>query len=311
MPLTVGLLGAGMMGREHLRQFRALGAQVLVWSRSGAQSLTAQLGGTPVSSLEELLRSADVIDVTTPTTTHLEFGLAALAAGKHLICEKPLARTVADAEALAAAAASADRLLLPAHVVRWFPEYRTVKNEVDAGELGELQQLRFFRGGAYPTSPWFGDRARSGGVVVDLMIHDLDQARWLAGEVVRVEAVREEGVAAGHPFEKASVTLTHASGARSRVDGAWGAPDSRFTTEFAIRGAAGARAHSSRQPAAPGTAHDESPYLAELRDFCAAIETGARVRVSPADAVEAVRLATAALDSIDSGRPVELRSASR
>jgi myo-inositol 2-dehydrogenase/D-chiro-inositol 1-dehydrogenase len=300
--LTVGVVGAGGMGREHVRRLRELGVRVLVWSRSGAGALTAQLSGEPVASFDALVAGADVVDVTTPTPTHLPFGRAALAAGRHVICEKPLGRTVADAAALVAAAEAADRLLLPAHVVRWFPAYARAKAATDAGAIGAPQRLRFYRGGAYPASPWFGDRAQSGGVVMDLMIHDLDQARWLAGEVVRVEAVREEGVVVGHPFETASVTLTHASGALSRADGSWGPPGATFTTEFAIVGAGGAIEHTSRDDA-PGA---ESPYLAQLRELLAAVETGTPTRATPADAVAAVRLATAALESIETGRPVDL-----
>ena len=305
MTLTVGVVGAGAMAREHLHQLRALGVPARVWSRSGADAAAREFGAEPAASFTRLVESVEVVDVTTPTPTHLEFGLAALGAGRHLICEKPLGRTVADAEALVAAAERSGMRLLPAHVVRWFPAYAKLKAEADAGSLGALRRLRFFRGGARPTAPWFADRAQSGGVVLDLMIHDLDQARWVAGEVVRVEASREEGVAEGWPFETASVTLTHASGAVSRVDGAWGAPGSAFTTEFAVVGSTGSRSHSS-SATGPGVGDAESPYLAQLRGLLAAIETGAPVRVSPADGVEAVRIATAALQSIDSGRPVEL-----
>jgi len=310
VPLTVGVVGAGAMGREHARQLRALGVRTVIWSRSGADAAAVRLGAEPAASFEALLAAVDVVDITTPTTTHLALGLAAIAAGRQVICEKPLGRTAAEAQQLVDAASAAGLHLLPAHVVRWFPAYAQAKAAVSAGELGELQRLRFYRGGAHPTSPWFADRAQSGGVVMDLMIHDLDQARWLAGEVVRVEATRdagtrEDGAAAGHPFESASVTLTHASGAITRADGVWGPPSLVFATEFALVGSRGSREHSTRS-SSPGAHEADSPYRAQLRDFLAAIETGAPVRVTAADAVAAVRLADAALESIETGRPVEL-----
>ncbi|MBK0297482.1 gfo/Idh/MocA family oxidoreductase, partial [Bacillus sp. S34] len=68
----------------------------------------------------------------------------------------------------------------------FFPAYVRLKEAVTTGLLGDLAVLRFVRSGAFPTrTPWFADRALSGGIVMDQMIHDIDIARWVAGEVVR------------------------------------------------------------------------------------------------------------------------------
>jgi predicted dehydrogenase len=97
-PLEVGLVGAGGMAGVHLPAWVELGARVRVFSIDGqAPGLAERYGATAVGSLVELLDGCDVVDVCTPTFTHKEIGLAAIAAGKHVVCEKPLALTGPDA----------------------------------------------------------------------------------------------------------------------------------------------------------------------------------------------------------------------
>jgi predicted dehydrogenase len=338
-PLRIGLIGAGGISRSHLPHLLALGAEVVVFSEQGADELVAECGGRVAASLDELLDAVEIVDVATPTFTHHELVARAIRAGRHVVCEKPLARTAEQADELAALAASAGVRLFPAHVVRWFPEYVRLKQAVDAGLLGELAVLRFSRSGAYPTrTPWFADRALSGGIIMDQMIHDLDVARWVAGEVVRVSAVSTgvgdaaggeigavgeggDGADAADPIEAAHVLLTHASGAISHVAGLWGPQHLAFTTEFSVAGTLGTLEHSSaaqrdlatdlaRPPgggeALPDVDPAESPYFLELQDFVAAFRGGAEPRVTAADGAAAVRIAEAALASLHTGQPVEV-----
>ncbi|PPF52334.1 gfo/Idh/MocA family oxidoreductase [Clavibacter michiganensis] len=326
-PLRIGLVGAGGISASHLPHLLALGAEVYVHSEVGAAEAVARHGGgTVVDTLDELLDLVDVVDVVTPTWTHAAIVRRALEAGKDVISEKPLARTDADAQELVALAARLGRRLHPAHVVRFFPEYVRLKEAVDQGLLGDLAVLRFSRAGAFPTrTPWFADRALSGGIIMDQMIHDLDIARWVAGEVVRVSAVSTRAGDAEHPIEAAHVLLTHASGAISHVAGVWGPAHLRFTTEYTVTGTAGQLEHSSAVQrgyvadlADPGTGGElvpdtdpaEDPYYVELREFTRAFAGGAEPRVSAADGAAAVRIATAALESLDTGQPVDLVPAS-
>lgn len=314
--IHVGLVGAGGISHLHLPSLLRLGAEVLVHSEEGAAELTREYGGTAVGSLDELLDRVDLVDVVTPTHTHAGIALAALAAGKDVICEKPFARTDSDAAAMVAAARAAGRQLYPAHVVRYFPEYVQLKQAVDSGALGDIAVSRFVRGGSTPTRPWFTDLSLSGGVVMDQMIHDLDQARWIAGEVVQVSAV---ATAEDAEVRAAHVLLTHASGAISQVSGLWGPPSQPFGTEFSVTGTAGSLSHNSfsetsyllrsARPAAtdgflPPIDPQESPYLAELRELVRAVQGGPEPRVTAADGLMAVRLANAALTSIRTGQPV-------
>lgn len=322
-PLRVGLVGAGGMAGVHLPAWVALGATVRVFSVDGqAPALAARYaehGVTAVDTLRELLDGSAVVDVCTPTFTHKEVGLAAVAAGRHVVCEKPLALTVPDAAELVDAARAAGVMLFPAHVVRFFPEYQAMARAVAAGAVGAPAVLRFTRTGSYPVwAPWFGDQGLSGGILVDQMIHDFDFARLLAGEVVRVYAqVREE---AGR-VAAATAVLTHAGGAVSHVHGVWGLPGSPFRTSYRIAGPGGVLEHDSgrteafrivvRQTERPGegvpnTSLTESPYLTELREFAAAIEGGPPPRVTAEDGLAAVRIAAAARESAATDRAVEL-----
>jgi predicted dehydrogenase len=323
MTLDVGLVGAGGMGGVHLAAWVALGARVRVFSDDGRAPARAAgyaaHGVTAVDSLDELLAGSAVVDVCTPTYTHKAIGLAAVAAGRHVVCEKPLALTVADAAELVAAARDAGVQLFPAHVVRFFPEYQAMARAVAAGAVGTPAVLRFTRTGASPAwSSWFTDPALSGGILVDQMIHDFDFARLLAGEVVRVYAQHRDGagnVAAG------TAVLTHAGGAVSHVHGVWGLPGSPFRTSYRIAGPDGVLQHDSGQTEAfrivvqraapagegiPNTSLTESPYLTELREFAAALTGGPPPRVSAEDGLAAVRIAVAAQESAATGRAVEI-----
>ncbi|KFF58410.1 hypothetical protein JF66_18775 [Cryobacterium sp. MLB-32] len=318
MNLSIGLIGAGGITHVHIPAWLALGAQVTVFSLDGAADVASQYGVRVADTLDDLLATCDIVDICTPTPTHRDLSERALRAGKHVICEKPIALTAADAEALAELAHSVGKQLHPAHVVRYFPEYALAQTAVAAGQIGDPAILRFSRIGEFPTwAEWFADEAQSGGIVLDQMIHDLDIARWVAGDVSEVYAVKS----AADGCETAQVVLTHESGALSYVTGVWGAPGTTFATSFSMAGSRGVLTHDSRTDASvrfdvgapaggnsarPDTSVGESPYLTELREFAVAIGGGAPPRVSLADATRAVELAIAANESIASGRSVSV-----
>lgn len=330
-PLHIGLIGAGGIARAHLPGWLELGARVSVHTVDGsAEKLAAEYAGrevAAVASLDELLADCTAVDICTPTPTHKELALAAVAAGLHVICEKPLALNASDAEEIAAAAEAAGVRLHPAHVVRYFPAYAAMQQAVQAGELGDLAVLRFTRGGARPQwAPWFGDPAKSGGVIMDLMVHDIDIARWIAGDVVRVHAQTRgvEHTTGGTEAEVVSATavLTHASGVISHINGLWGLPDQQFRTTFRIAGRDGLLRHDSTSvpgyritaqgvraanEGIPSSSMSESPYLTELREFAASWQDGGgEPRVSARDGIEAVRIAEAAVESSRTGRAIEM-----
>jgi myo-inositol 2-dehydrogenase/D-chiro-inositol 1-dehydrogenase len=316
---TVGLIGAGGIAGVHIAGWLRLGADVVVHSLVGAPELVARYGGQVAASLDDLLARCDVVDICTPTFTHRALVEAAAAAGRDVVCEKPLALTVEDAEAMIAVCAAAGVGLYPAHVVRFFPEHAVVHDAVERGTLGTLAVQRYDRQGGMPVSPWFLDEELSGGIVMDLMIHDIDFARWNAGPVASVHAVRSAPDPSG--TVAAQMVLTHASGSVTSIGGVWSARPVAFRTRFEVAGTGGVlRYDSAINPTtwinggvtagadgyAPRAAVGESPYQAELREFLAAFQGGPRPRVTPADGLEAVRVADAARRSLALGEVVTL-----
>jgi myo-inositol 2-dehydrogenase/D-chiro-inositol 1-dehydrogenase len=317
-PLSVGVVGAGGIADPHTAAWRALGADVVIYSADGAaQALAERYGGRACYSLAELLASCEIVDVCTPTFVHDEIVLAAAGAGKHVVCEKPLARSHRQAAAMIDACERAGKRIYPGQVVRFFPEYAAAKQAVDAGRIGNPAVLRFSRRGAAPRMPWFSNTDASGGILVDQMIHDLDFARWIAGDVVRVFARVTGG---GSEPTTAYAVLTHESGALSHVTGGWGHPKMVFRTTFSLSGSSGQVEHDSiRNPPLawdlaesaneggtllPSMDFAESPFLTELREFAAAFTGGPTPRVTAADGLAALDIGLAALESARTGRAV-------
>jgi predicted dehydrogenase len=136
-------------------------------------------------TFEAMLADPDIhlIDICTPTHTHRDLTIAALQAGKHVLCEKPIARTSADARSMADAAREAGRILMPAMCLRFWPEWSAAKAAVASGSYGRVLSARFRRVAQAPG--WghghFLNAADSGGALLDLHIHDVDFIRHLFG----------------------------------------------------------------------------------------------------------------------------------
>ncbi|WP_309104074.1 Gfo/Idh/MocA family oxidoreductase [Microbacterium sp.] len=324
--LRVGLIGAGGISGVHADAWRALGVMGVVFSLDGAERLAAEYGFTVASSVDDLLDRVDVVDIVTPSGTHADLVRRAVARGRHVICEKPIAPTVSEAAALVREAKQAGVRLFPAHVVRYFGEYQRIKHSIDAGQIGRIAVQRFTRMGSAPQTPWFFRESTGGGVIRDLMIHDIDQALWFAGPATSVYAVQNPATVddvVPAPVT-AQVVLTHQSGVLSHLQASWGVPGMPFRTSVEVSGSRGrlrydsAEDHSLRADAVLGSestdylppmSPEESPYFAELADFLACLRTGAQAAVLPEDGVAAVAVAEAAYASLAAGAAVSLRSA--
>ncbi|ACO48143.1 Gfo/Idh/MocA family oxidoreductase [Deinococcus deserti] len=321
--LSVGLIGTGLMGRTHAQGWQTRpGVLTCVYAPDErARTFAREFNLRPCASTEELLDRVDIVDLCTPTPTHPDLAVQAARAGRHVICEKPLALTLAEADRIMAACRTAGVRLFVAHVLRFFPQYRAAWDQVQAGNIGIPRVLRLSRVSSPPApGSWLLDEAQSGGVPLDLMIHDLDFARWVAGEVNTVYAAgRHHG---GRTMVQ--VTLSHISGAISLIEGGWAAPAGVFRTALDLAGTRGVIEWSSDAPAAlrrhgpqpeprqlgaalPALAGD--PYAAELLHAYQAIEEGLPFLVEPEDARAALALSHAVRRSLASGQAVGMEDA--
>ena len=124
-----------------------------------------------------------MVDVCLPTDLHAEVTVAALEAGKHVLCEKPMALTVAECDRMVAAAKASGRFLMIAHCIRFWPEYIALKEIVDSGQYGKVTSALFRRISGLPKwSEWFPNPQRSGGAILDLHIHDVGLYQLPAGD---------------------------------------------------------------------------------------------------------------------------------
>jgi len=327
--MKVGIAGVGFMGATHAAAWAETDATLagfVAETSNEAGRLAEQYHARVYPSFDALLANVEVVDICTPTHLHHEMTLKAAAARKHVVCEKPLARTVEQGGAMIAACRKAGVKLLVAHVVRFFPEYALAKSAVEAGQIGRPAVIRLARGSFRPKKPvgnWFLDFEKSGGMMLDLMIHDFDYARWVAGEV---ESVLAKSI--GHAMADAAVDygvaiLKHRSGALSHVAGAWAYPPPTFRTRLEIAGDAGLIEFDSaatapiemllKKPAAdapdvglPSSPLSESPYTTQIKEFYAALAHDRPTRVSAEDGLAAVQISLAAIESAKTGKAVTL-----
>ncbi|MDZ4158663.1 MAG: Gfo/Idh/MocA family oxidoreductase, partial [Anaerolineaceae bacterium] len=244
----------------------------------------------------------------------------------HIICEKPLGRSVDEAQKMIAACRSAGVRLLVAHVVRFFPEYALAKAVLSQGKIGKLATVRLSRGSFRPKKPignWFLDEQKSGGLMLDMMIHDFDYARWLAGDVESVYARKISTAEGIPPVDYGLAILKHRNGVLSHVAGAWAYPPPTFRTGFEISGDGGMIDFDSQAAAPiehllqkvstdapdvglPSSPLTESPYTTQIKEFYAVLSEDRPPRVSAEDGLAAVQISLAAIESARSGKAIQI-----
>jgi predicted dehydrogenase len=317
------------MGSTHAVGWAAAGATIAGFAAETireADPFGAQYGCSIYSSLEAMLPDVDVVDICTPTHLHHPMVMQAAAAGKDIVCEKPLALDVEQAREMVTSCRQAGVRLLVGHVVRFFPEYALARAAVERGEIGQPGVIRLHRGSYRPKKPvgnWFLDESKSGGILMDLMIHDFDYARWVAGDVTSVYASKVTSTYPDAPVDYGMAILTHKSGALTHVAGAWAYPPPTFRTSLEISGDRGLIQFDSDESApirnlvmkSQGDAPDvalpssplaESPYVTQIRAFYHALLYDQPTRVSAEDGLAAVQIAQAAFQSSRNGKAVAL-----
>lgn len=325
----VAVVGAGGMGRVHAGIYAKLPnaelAAIVDILPEAAEKLAEAHSVPAYTDIKQVLAEleVDVVDICVPTNVRLDYIKTAAAAGKHICAEKPLGRTIGQAQEAVRVCEEAGVVLFVAQVLRWFPQFKKLHDLIEAGAIGKPVVVRTTRAGSYPrgTNDWFADMKASGGVVLDLIIHDFDWLRWCFGKVKRVYArgLYEAGISL---TDYALVTLRFESGVVAHVEGSWAKP-SGFVVEVEVAGTEGLlyfnsdqsvplrierKAESESEPGVnvPSSPTSVNPYYQELEHFITCLEEGRTPDVTGQDGLEAVRIAESALRSISSGQPVAL-----
>jgi len=303
--LRLGIVGAGIMGANHARLARgvpdATVTHVVDPDVARARRLASAVGAEAVADVASLVDVVDAAVVAAPSGLHHDVALDLMKAGIHVLVEKPLATTVADAEALAEAAEVNGVTLMVGHVERFNPAVL----ELDQ-LLGDVVHVAAAR--ISPYSPRITDD-----VVTDLMIHDLDVVRSIAGcAVVDVQCmampVRSDVpdlACALLRFESGmTANLTASRVGQQKIRELRITQPDRYVTVDLVRqdvtinrvehseflSAEGARYRQSGVVEIPFLEHQGEPLLLELQEFVRAASTGTTPRVTAADGVEALRL---------------------
>lgn len=320
MSIGIGIIGAGVMGADHARTIAAAvgGAHVAAISdpdAARAAPVAADTGARVLADGAAVIADAavDAVLIASPDHTHAALVLACLAAAKPVLCEKPLAATVAEGEAIIAAEVALGRRLVQVGFMRRFdPGYAAMKARLDGGECGAPVMLHcVHRNAAVPG--FFSSEM----VITNSAVHEIDAARWLLGrEIVRATVFAPRSVRPGAVQDRQFLVLEMADGVLVDVEvfvnAGYGydvraelvceqgslslAPRDAVVVRHAGRAAAGV--------AADWRAHFAAAYRAELQAWVQAIRTGQPAGASAWDGYAATAGAAACVTALRSGAPV-------
>ncbi|WP_372805760.1 Gfo/Idh/MocA family protein [Pontiella sp.] len=214
--IRVGIIGMGFMGGVHFRNWQALDdAQVVAVCDANPIAGKAKQGNIDTGDSELNLdgvavftdvadmlatETLDAVSIALPTHLHKSVTIQCLEAGVHVLCEKPMALSVEDCDAMIAAASAAGKQLMVAQCIRFWPAYAWLKSVVESNAFGAVKVADFSRltyAPAWSDASWISDPSKSGGMALDLHIHDLDYIQYLFGPPAAVEsdcAYLENGV---------------------------------------------------------------------------------------------------------------------
>lgn len=200
--LRFGIVGCGMIANVHARALRSLEGVALAGvadaRKESAEAFAEKYGITAYENYESMLADGeiDVVCVCTPSGFHAENTLAALRAGKHVAVEKPIAMTTEEADEIIRTAKECEKLVTVISQMRFATDVIFLKDAIDTGKLGTLKMcdlyMKYWRDGSYyHSSPWKGNRALDGGVLMNQGIHGVDLLRHLIGGATVVGSISD------------------------------------------------------------------------------------------------------------------------
>jgi len=331
MGIRIGLIGAGRMGMVYAQTLAFSVAEADLVAIADAQPAAAQQAAARTgvanwyADYRELLDQKDIqaVVIASSTSTHVELVKAAAAAGKEIYCEKPLAMDLPGCDEAIQAARSAGVRLMVGLMRRFDPAYMLAKQKIEEGVIGRPVMFKSLGRDPKRTSLEFARRENSGGLILDMGVHDFDQARWLMGsEVYRVQT---EGGCLAYPelqevgdIDNAVINLKFTNGALGNIDVSRNAVYGYDIRTEVLGTDGGLLIGKDRQTdtlimTRQGVLHDTVPYFMErfgsayaneIREFIASIVEDRQPAVTGEDARAAAAIGIAATRSLDEDRPV-------
>ena len=330
------MIGCGRAGMIHGRNFAAgAGGARMVAVMDTNVELRAQAAqelrvAKAYAGVAELLADpeVDAVVIATPTGFHREIAVAAAQAGKHILCEKPMARNEAECDEIIAAADCCNVKLQIGFMRRFAASFIEAKRRIDAGEVGEVVQVKSLTHGPNVPKPWMCDIKQSNGPLAEVNSHDIDTLRWFTGsELAEVYAIggnyRCPDVKKEFPdfYDNVLLVGRFANGMQGLIGGAQGVVygyDSRcevlgvkgllFVGSLASEAVVSCSASGMNQPVMKSWQKlYEDAYAAEDRDFAECIIHDRAPRVTGYDGRQAVAVVNAGNESIRTGAPVKLQ----
>ena len=337
--IRVGIAGMGMMGWFHARRYLQIPNAKLVAiadvTPSRLEATEAVTGNLPDTSahadLSRLARypdastliaeaDIDMVDICLPTYLHASHAIEALEAGRHVLCEKPMALNVGQADRMIEAASRSGRKLMIAQCIRFWPEYRYLRQCVEEKPFGDLLSLNMHRMGGRPVwswENWFTDPARSGGPMYDLHVHDVDFCQAMLGMPDRIEAVGRQLQADG-AHEVVHALFDYRDGPQVHVHAGWSNAQIPFNATFDAWFERGFLRFDGRTDPAlqvyddlqrvqahPAALEPGDAYHSEIAYFLDAVENDTPLtECMPHSTRDSLRLIDLEIESIESSRAV-------
>src|SRR5688500_16310408 len=192
MPVNIGIIGSGFIAGVHAgilaRDERVIVSSIHDLVAERAQQLARSHDAVVAATPDEVIERSDAVLITTPNTRHVPLALAAIDAGKHVFCEKPLATTIEDAETVFEKAQRSDSIFQIGHNRRFAPVYATLKRYLSDTHRPHSAHVKMNRGELL-NPEWTGDPEVTGGFLYETPIHMFDMMRFLFGEIESLHAI--------------------------------------------------------------------------------------------------------------------------
>jgi len=329
LPVKLAILGAGNMGQRLAKAFQTLPQVSIkyVYSRrlAHAERLASAYGAKPVDEIAPIFDDLGVnaVVVCLPTFARIESFRPAIESQKNIFCEKPLALNQAMADEIRGLLTAYSKTVMVGQVLRFFWEYKRLRERVQAGDIGQVGTVRLSRCVGYPgADSWFADLDKSGGVILDLLIHDLDFLLWTFGRVKQVFAKSLTQSQRGK-LDYALLNLQMESGAVAHVEGSWAHPVGSFHQTVEICGSLGMLqydnltcqnfqvASTAEQEAGPSSRislpeadPSNDPYVAEAQHFIECVRGSSKPDIPVEDSLRSCELAFRCIESARRGIPL-------